>query len=90
MSRVDDMLEARIQNLIEKGAAVLSTKRVSGGGIWVDVDIFHEWRTQSLTFLRAPLGPRAEDYRHQFEMQTQGTPRHALAASGLGILRAGP
>ena len=89
--KVDEQIRKRIDALIEKGAAVLSTVRPSSPGViglpTLSVQAYINWRTQSLTFLTDFLGPD-HTYTSSFRTATDSGRYVSSARAGIGILEA--
>ena len=83
----EERLTQRIDKLIEMGAGVLATKHQPRTGFnFVDGSLFYEWKTASLSFLNAVLGPESIHFK-EFEQGCKHT-RHSVAVVGQAVLKA--
>jgi hypothetical protein len=77
----------RLNSLISMGEQVLATRhpRRGYGGLWVDEDVFRQWRTSSLSFLN--VLPPEYIYSREFENCCQSTYEGSVE-QGVAVLRA--
>lgn len=78
-----DRIIGRLDGLIDMGEQVLRTQNSDG---YVETGLVQQWRTSSMAFLDAVLGPNSTHY-HQFENRCKGYDI-GDAKNGIGILKA--
>lgn len=89
--KVDEQVRRRIDALIEKGAAVLSTERPNSPGVigfpTLSNQAYINWRAQALSFLTDFLGPD-HTYTSTFKAATDSGGYVSSVHGGVGILKA--
>jgi hypothetical protein len=80
----------RLEDLINKGNAVLETHRPNPPNVigfpTLDTEAFHQWRTQALALLAGTLG-REHVYYKAFEDRVESSAHIHNVKAGIGILR---
>lgn len=83
--KIED-IKQRVDTLIASAGQVLNTKRESDFGSYVSSELFHEFRSASLSFLRNAFGIDHPFYKEFDSKAKDSTPYDA--EEGRGILKA--